>query len=77
LPADFYNWNRVKIRYCDGSSFTGDVETVDTVCFELILYDQFFRNKKIRLIPCFQFRRKISITEGSEFGMPSSMIYLL
>ncbi|PWZ38092.1 Pectin acetylesterase 8 [Zea mays] len=28
---DFYNWNRVKIRYCDGSSFTGDVEAVDTV----------------------------------------------
>lgn len=26
---DFYNWNRVKIRYCDGSSFTGDVESVD------------------------------------------------
>ncbi|KAJ3680720.1 hypothetical protein LUZ60_016998 [Juncus effusus] len=26
---DFYNWNRVKIRYCDGSSFTGDVDAVD------------------------------------------------
>ncbi|KAI3804600.1 hypothetical protein L1987_26275 [Smallanthus sonchifolius] len=26
---DFYNWNRVYIRYCDGSSFTGDVEEVD------------------------------------------------
>ncbi|XP_043808237.1 pectin acetylesterase 7 isoform X2 [Manihot esculenta] len=26
---DFYNWNRIKIKYCDGSSFTGDVETVD------------------------------------------------
>ncbi|RYR75973.1 hypothetical protein Ahy_A01g000571 isoform C [Arachis hypogaea] len=21
---DFYNWNRIKIRYCDGASFTGD-----------------------------------------------------
>lgn len=28
---DFYNWNRVKIRYCDGSSFTGDVEAVNPV----------------------------------------------
>lgn len=27
---DFYNWNRVKVRYCDGSSFTGDVEAVET-----------------------------------------------
>ncbi|OAY24269.1 hypothetical protein MANES_17G001700v8 [Manihot esculenta] len=26
---DFYNWNRVKIRYCDGASFTGDVEEVN------------------------------------------------
>ena len=24
LNPDFYNWNRVKIRYCDGGSFTGD-----------------------------------------------------
>uniref|UniRef100_A0A453CH17 Pectin acetylesterase n=1 Tax=Aegilops tauschii subsp. strangulata TaxID=200361 RepID=A0A453CH17_AEGTS len=22
--ADFYNWNRVKIRYCDSASFAGD-----------------------------------------------------
>ncbi|CAL0330819.1 unnamed protein product [Lupinus luteus] len=29
LNPDFYNWNRVKIRYCDGGSFTGDVEEVD------------------------------------------------
>ncbi|RZC69481.1 hypothetical protein C5167_032613 [Papaver somniferum] len=27
--SDFYNWNRIKVRYCDGSSFTGDVEAVD------------------------------------------------
>ncbi|KAJ9536831.1 hypothetical protein OSB04_029564 [Centaurea solstitialis] len=26
---DFYDWNRIKVRYCDGSSFTGDVEAVD------------------------------------------------
>jgi len=26
---DFYNWNRVKVRYCDGASFTGDVEAVN------------------------------------------------
>lgn len=24
--ADFFNWNRVKIRYCDGASFAGDSE---------------------------------------------------
>ncbi|GMP91678.1 hypothetical protein CsSME_00042268 [Camellia sinensis var. sinensis] len=26
---DFYNWNRIKVMYCDGSSFTGDVEAVN------------------------------------------------
>ncbi|GFQ06445.1 protein notum homolog, partial [Phtheirospermum japonicum] len=26
---DFYNWNRVFVLYCDGSSFLGDVEEVD------------------------------------------------
>ncbi|XP_027348610.1 pectin acetylesterase 8-like isoform X1 [Abrus precatorius] len=26
---DFYDWNRIKVRYCDGSSYTGDVEAVD------------------------------------------------
>ncbi|MCE3050536.1 Pectin acetylesterase 8 [Datura stramonium] len=26
---EFYNWNRVSVRYCDGGSFTGDVEQVD------------------------------------------------
>ncbi|KAI3804599.1 hypothetical protein L1987_26274 [Smallanthus sonchifolius] len=29
LFSDFYNWNRVYMRYCDGSSFTGDVEEVN------------------------------------------------
>ncbi|XP_026409673.1 pectin acetylesterase 9-like isoform X2 [Papaver somniferum] len=24
LNPDFYNWNRVRIRYCDGGSFSGD-----------------------------------------------------
>nr|GMD92240.1 pectin acetylesterase 8-like [Ipomoea batatas] len=26
---DFSNWTKVMVRYCDGSSFTGDVEDVD------------------------------------------------
>ncbi|CAH9084641.1 unnamed protein product [Cuscuta europaea] len=27
----FYNWNRVYVPYCDGSSFTGNMEAVDSV----------------------------------------------
>ncbi|PSS34314.1 Pectin acetylesterase [Actinidia chinensis var. chinensis] len=26
MNPDFYNWNRVKIRYCDGASFAGDAK---------------------------------------------------
>ncbi|CAI0382011.1 unnamed protein product [Linum tenue] len=26
LNPDFFNWNRVKVRYCDGASFLGDSE---------------------------------------------------
>lgn len=26
---DFYNWNRVKLRYCDGGSFAGDSEFIN------------------------------------------------
>ncbi|KAJ0052338.1 hypothetical protein Pint_02628 [Pistacia integerrima] len=26
---DFYDWNKIKVRYCDGASFTGDVEAVN------------------------------------------------
>ncbi|KAL3651009.1 hypothetical protein CASFOL_007412 [Castilleja foliolosa] len=29
INPDFYNWTRVYVRYCDGSSFMGDVEAVD------------------------------------------------
>lgn len=43
--ADFYNWNRVKVRYCDGSSFTGDVEEVESVCSGLGLSARSFMCK--------------------------------
>lgn len=26
---DFFNWNKVKLRYCDGASFTGDTQDKD------------------------------------------------
>ncbi|KAE8671366.1 Pectin acetylesterase 7 [Hibiscus syriacus] len=38
---DFYYWNRIKVRYCDGSSFTGDVEAVNPA------NNLFFRGNRI------------------------------
>ncbi|KAL1541912.1 [Wnt protein] O-palmitoleoyl-L-serine hydrolase [Salvia divinorum] len=29
INPDFYNWNFIEIRYCDGASFMADVEAVD------------------------------------------------
>ncbi|KAG8382142.1 hypothetical protein BUALT_Bualt05G0045900 [Buddleja alternifolia] len=29
INPDFYNWNRIQFKYCDASSFTGDVEAID------------------------------------------------
>ncbi|RWW21422.1 hypothetical protein GW17_00014425 [Ensete ventricosum] len=29
--TDFYDWNRVKLRYCDGASFGGDSEFLNSV----------------------------------------------
>lgn len=50
--ADFYNWNRVKVRYCDGGSFSGDSENKVSICIEFdnllvlhwLLYNYFATN---------------------------------
>ncbi|XVF50837.1 hypothetical protein PTKIN_Ptkin04bG0136000 [Pterospermum kingtungense] len=41
LNPDFYNWNRVKLRYCDGASFAGDAKFANGTS---LLY---FRGQKI------------------------------
>ncbi|KAF5954117.1 hypothetical protein HYC85_006973 [Camellia sinensis] len=43
---DFYNWNRIKVMYCDGSSFTGAVEAVSPMSYISSNY-----NKIRRLVP--------------------------
>ncbi|KAL0687740.1 hypothetical protein Bca4012_087417 [Brassica carinata] len=45
---DFYNWNRIKVRYCDGSSFTGNVEAVNPNIFEYFQANKlFFRGARV------------------------------
>ncbi|KAJ6808465.1 pectin acetylesterase 9 isoform X2 [Iris pallida] len=41
MNPDFYNWNRVKLRYCDGASFGGDSEYINGTTI------LFFRGQKI------------------------------
>lgn len=47
--SDFYNWNRIKVRYCDGSSFTGDIEAVDPVIHQTVTI------KHLKGVHCFFF----------------------
>ncbi|KAJ4833160.1 hypothetical protein Tsubulata_049965 [Turnera subulata] len=58
LNPDFYNWNRVKLRYCDGGSFIGDakfdngVTKLWSLCakfFSELIYNVvlYFRGQKI------------------------------
>ncbi|KAA0050975.1 pectin acetylesterase 10 [Cucumis melo var. makuwa] len=53
---DFFNWNRVKVRYCDGASFTGDSE--NKVC-ELYIFvfqsanGNFISNRSGTAVPFF------------------------
>ncbi|XP_039129458.1 pectin acetylesterase 5-like [Dioscorea cayenensis subsp. rotundata] len=42
LNPDFYNWNRVKVRYCDGASMAGDVDNESQNSTNL-----FFRGKHV------------------------------
>lgn len=35
--SDFFNWNKVKIRYCDGASLAGHPENEIKVCFTFIV----------------------------------------
>ena len=45
VVADFFNWNRVKIRYCDGASFAGDGEDkVDFDVLELLKIETMFNS---------------------------------
>ncbi|KAG0496113.1 hypothetical protein HPP92_000804 [Vanilla planifolia] len=39
---DFYNWNRVKIRYCDGASFMGNVQNINQSGSQI-----FFRGERV------------------------------
>lgn len=37
LISDFYNWHKVYVYYCDGSSFMSDIKHVDPVSLASIV----------------------------------------
>ncbi|XP_009799834.1 pectin acetylesterase 8-like [Nicotiana tabacum] len=72
---DFYNWNKVLVRYCDGGAFTGDVEYVDPATnlhfrgariFEAVVEDVLAKGLK---------NAKNAILAGSSAGGYPAMLY--
>ncbi|CAN4087153.1 unnamed protein product [Withania somnifera] len=73
--SDFYNWNKVFVRYCDGGGFTGDVEYVDPATnlhfrgariFEAVMADLLARGLK---------EAKNALLSGSSAGGYPAMLY--
>ncbi|KAJ6876304.1 hypothetical protein NC652_035619 [Populus alba x Populus x berolinensis] len=75
LNPDFYNWNRVKLRYCDGGSFSGDAKFDNGTS---VLY---FRGKKIweaiilDLLPKGLMHARKALLSGCSAGGLSSFLH--
>ncbi|KAG8053776.1 hypothetical protein GUJ93_ZPchr0001g31005 [Zizania palustris] len=73
---DFYNWNKVKVRYCDGASFSGNVE--DEMQYGT---NFFFRGQRIweavmsELLPKGLARAKQAFLTGCSAGGLSTYIH--
>ncbi|KAH7295507.1 hypothetical protein KP509_27G052600 [Ceratopteris richardii] len=80
---DFYNWNRVKVRYCDGGSFSGDIDSplevkLDKVNQSKLIY---FRGRRIwqaamdDLLSLGLKHAKEALLSGCSAGALASMIH--
>ncbi|KAK4338835.1 hypothetical protein RND71_040297 [Anisodus tanguticus] len=72
---DFYNWNKVFVRYCDGGAFTGDADRVDSTTglyfrgariFEAVMEDLLGKGLK---------NARNAILSGSSAGGYPAMLY--
>lgn len=68
---DLYNWNKVKVRYCDGSSFTGDVEAVDPVSRSSLIQSSTVGLREALTLLRFRRRRRPPIFTSEEGGSSS------
>ncbi|XP_060168230.1 pectin acetylesterase 8-like [Lycium barbarum] len=73
--SEFYNWNKVFVRYCDGGAFTGNAESVDPATnlhfrgariFEAVLEDLLAKGLK---------NAKNALLSGSSAGAYPTMLY--
>ncbi|KAK1381348.1 hypothetical protein POM88_028092 [Heracleum sosnowskyi] len=73
---DFYNWNRVKLLYCDGASFTGDI--IQTL--KANEYEYTWGNVTVKLAEsygfCWGVERAIQITYEAKKQFPEEKIWI-
>ncbi|GAA0139216.1 hypothetical protein LIER_35047 [Lithospermum erythrorhizon] len=72
---DFYNWNRIKVRYCDGSSFTGDVEAVNPSTNLHFRGQRVFRAIMDDLMAKGMSKAKMAILSGCSAGGLTSILH--
>ncbi|XP_060200751.1 pectin acetylesterase 8-like [Lycium barbarum] len=72
---DFYNWNRIMIKYCDGSSFTGDVESVDKATNQHYRGARIFQTIMEELLAKGMKNAKNAILSGNSAGGLAAMIH--
>ncbi|XP_060200759.1 pectin acetylesterase 7-like [Lycium barbarum] len=72
---DFYNWHRIMIKYCDGSSFTGDVESVDKATNQHYRGARIFQTIMEELLAKGMKNAKNAILSGNSAGGLASMIH--
>ena len=88
LPADlayqldFYNWNKVFVRYCDGASFSRDAEYEDQVGLfyfcSLIWYpsrDLQINRLLCSAVVCYLYSQALSITHSYIYSFSAAFIY--
>ncbi|MCE3215043.1 hypothetical protein HAX54_000608, partial [Datura stramonium] len=72
---DFYNWHKIMIRYCDGSSYTGDVESVDKATNQHYRGARIFQAIMEELLAKGMNKAKNAILAGCSAGGLGSMIH--
>ncbi|XP_060200754.1 pectin acetylesterase 8-like, partial [Lycium barbarum] len=72
---DFYNWHRIMIKYCDGSSFTGDVESVDKATNQHYRGARIFQTIMEELLAKGMKNAKNAILSGNSAGGLAAMIH--
>ncbi|XP_060200758.1 pectin acetylesterase 8-like [Lycium barbarum] len=73
--ADFYNWHRIMIKYCDGSSFTGDVQSVDKATNQHYRGARIFQTIMEELLAKGMKNAKNAILSGNSAGGLAAMIH--